>query len=121
MMVLMMIEDMLADLGCDSVTSAATVDQALALIAAQKFDVATLDVNLNGSDSYAIADALVAQGVPFAFSTGYGDHGLRNDHRGRPILKKPFGTSDFTRILQELMSEASSSAPPASLEQASGF
>ena len=33
--VLMMIEDMLADLGCESVISAATVDKALALIDAQ--------------------------------------------------------------------------------------
>ena len=49
MLVLMMIEDMLADLGCESVTAAATVDQALALIDAQVFDAAMLDMNLNGS------------------------------------------------------------------------
>jgi CheY-like chemotaxis protein len=35
MLVLLMIEDMLADLGCQSVTSAATVDKALALINAK--------------------------------------------------------------------------------------
>ena len=52
MMVLMVTEDMLADLGCESVTAAATVDQALALIEAQGFDAAMLDVNLNGSKSY---------------------------------------------------------------------
>ena len=48
MLVLMMIEDMLADLGCKSVTSAAMVDKALALIDAQTFDFAMLDMNLNG-------------------------------------------------------------------------
>ena len=52
MLVLIMIEDMLADLGCKSVTSAATVDKALALINAQVFDVAMLDMNLNGNDSH---------------------------------------------------------------------
>ena len=71
MMILMMIEDMLADLGCESVTAAATVDQALALIDAQTFDAAMLDMNLNGNKSYAVADALAARGVPFVFSTGY--------------------------------------------------
>ena len=49
MLILMMIEDMLADLGCESVTAAATVDQALALIDAQVFDAAMLDMNLNGN------------------------------------------------------------------------
>ena len=39
MLVLMMIEDMLADLGCKSVTSAATINKALALIVAQAFDL----------------------------------------------------------------------------------
>lgn len=52
MMILMMIEDMLADLGCTAVHSASTVDQALALIKAHHIDAATLDVNLRGTDSY---------------------------------------------------------------------
>ena len=56
MMVLMLIEDMLADLGCESVTVAATVDQALALIDAQVFDAAMLDMNLNGNKSLDVAD-----------------------------------------------------------------
>ena len=48
LLVLMMIEDMLADLGCESVTAAATAHQALALIDTQVFDAAMLDMNLNG-------------------------------------------------------------------------
>jgi hypothetical protein len=44
MLVVMMIEYMLADLGCKSVTSAATVDEALALIDAQVFDAAAMSV-----------------------------------------------------------------------------
>ncbi|WP_245318943.1 response regulator [Mesorhizobium temperatum] len=64
MLVLIMIEDMLADLGCESVTAAATVNQALAVIDAQIFDVAMLDMNLNGCNSYAVAEALGTRGVP---------------------------------------------------------
>ena len=67
MLVLIMIEDMLADLGCKSVTSAATVDKALALIDAQVFDAALLDMNLNGDDSHPVAEALSARGVPFVY------------------------------------------------------
>jgi len=64
MMVLMVTEDMLADLGCESVAVAATVEQALALIDAHGFDAAMLDVNLNGNKSYPVADLLVKRGVP---------------------------------------------------------
>ncbi len=41
--------------------SAATVDKAIALIDAQIFDVAMLDMNLNGDKTYSVADALAAR------------------------------------------------------------
>jgi len=76
MLVLMAIEDMLADLGCTGISVAGSLDKALALIAAKYFDIATLDVNLNGQRSYPAAQALSEAGVPFAFSTGYGEHAV---------------------------------------------
>lgn len=110
MLVLMAIEDMLTDLGCTSVTAAANVDQALAAIDTQSFDLATLDVNLNGHRSYVVAEALDARGVPFAFSTGYGEHGLANDHRHRPVLNKPFNYPQLIKVLTGLLAPAGS--PP---------
>ena len=89
-MVLMLIEEMLADLGCASVTAVATVDRALEAIDAKVFDVAMLDVNLNGTKSYPVADALAARGVPFLFATGYSDHGAKDGYPDRPVLTKPF-------------------------------
>ena len=63
MLILMKIEDMLADQGCRSM-SAGNVEQAITLILAERFDTAMLDVNLNGEKSYAVADAMtVRQGV----------------------------------------------------------
>ena len=102
MLVLMMIEDMLADLGCKSVTSAATVDKALALIDAQAFDFAMLDINLNGSDSQPVAEALAARGVPIVYSTGNTDHGSRDGYADRPVLRKPFKYEDLVAILTRL-------------------
>lgn len=52
LLLVMMIEDMLADLGCEAVTTAETVDEALALIDAHIFDAAMLDMNLNGDTSH---------------------------------------------------------------------
>lgn len=90
MMVLFMIEDILADLGCKTVSTAATVDQALALLEAQTFDVAMLDSNLNGTRSDPIADALDARGVPFFFATGYSNLATKDGYSDRHVLKKPF-------------------------------
>jgi len=103
MLVLMNIEDMLADLGCESVSAAATVDQALALIDAHSFDAAMVDVNLGGTKSYAVADALSTRGVPFVFSTGYSGQSLSDAHRDRPVLGKPYCNAELAEALTRLL------------------
>jgi CheY-like chemotaxis protein len=103
MLVLMMIEDMLADLGCKSISTAATVDKALALIAARDFDAAMLDMNLNGRDSHSVAEALVAKGVPFIYSTGNGGPDVKEGYPDRPVLKKPFKYEDLVELLTRLV------------------
>lgn len=108
-LLVMMIEDMLADLGCKSVSSAATVDQALALIATQAFDVAMLDVNLNGKDSHPVAEALSSRGIPFFYATGNTAQSLREGYAGRPLLRKPFRQEDLTAILARLQGQGPSS------------
>lgn len=103
MLVLLNVEDMLADLGCTSVSAAATADQALALIAAQAFDAAMVDVNLDGIQSYPVADALAARGVPFVFSTGYSGESLDDGYRDRPVLGKPYREADLVEVLTRLL------------------
>src|SRR5665213_2757687 len=103
MLVLMMAEDMLADLGCEAVTSAATVNQALALIETEVFDAALLDMNLGGDKSFPVADALAARRVPFIFATGYTGQDMREGYRDRPVLKKPFRYEDLTGVLSRLL------------------
>ncbi len=106
MLVLMMIEDMLADLGCESVTTAATTDKAITLIGSQVFDAAMLDVNLNGKTSRAVADVLAARGVPFLFSTGYSGDAMSDGHRERAVLKKPFKYEELAEALRRLLDAA---------------
>ena len=103
MLILMTIEDMLADLGCKCVIAAATVDKALDLVDAQTFDVAMLDVNLNGNNSFPVANTLAARGIPFLFSTGYSDHNLREGYPDRPVLRKPFHHNELVAILRRLL------------------
>jgi CheY-like chemotaxis protein len=101
LLVLMMIEDILADLGCESVVAAATVEKALAAIDAQVIDLAMLDMNLNGDTNPAVAEALAARGIPFVYSTG---NGGPNGYRDRPVLKKPFRNEELVEMLTRLLS-----------------
>lgn len=103
MLVLLNIEDMLADHGCTSVSAAANADQALSLIAAQAFDAAIVDLNLDGTKSYRVADALVARGVPFLFSTGYSGESLDDRYRDRPVLGKPYREAQLVETLTRLL------------------
>jgi CheY-like chemotaxis protein len=114
MMVLLLIEEMLADVGCESVTTAATVDQALALVQGRVFDVAMLDVNLNGQKSYPVADALVAREVPFLFATGYTEQVMKEGYLDRPVLKKPFKFEELVEVLTRLASRerVTTAVPP---------
>ena len=103
MLVMMGIEDMLTDLGCTAISLAGTIDRALELIAANDFDCATLDVNLNGQRSYQVATALAERGIPFAFSTGYGEHGVGEGFGDRPVLTKPFGNHQLMAVVTNLL------------------
>lgn len=102
MFIRMAIEDMLADLGCESVTATGAADTALALLDGQVFDAALLDMNLNGGSSQTVAEALAARGVPIIFATGNrGD--VWDGFRECAVLRKPFQYAELVEILTGLL------------------
>ena len=107
MMVLMFIEGALADGGCEYIAAAATVDEALSLLGELHFDVAVLDVKLDGGDSFPVADALAACGTPFLFATGYGGGGIAECYRDRPLLSKPFRSERLVETISQLLADKS--------------
>ena len=102
MLLLMTIEDVLADLGCETVISASTVDKAIGRIDRQVFDAAVLDMNLNGTSSHAVAEALAARGVPFVVATGNRDD-MWDGFRDRAVVRKPFKYDELVEILMRLL------------------
>jgi len=102
MMVSMLIEDMLVELGCEVVGPVSRLDEAMQLAKDADLDCAVLDVNLGGQPIFPLADLLRERGAPFAFATGYGDAGLREVDRNSPVLQKPFREGDLARVLGEL-------------------
>jgi CheY-like chemotaxis protein len=103
LMIRMLLEDMLAQLGYEVTASATRVEEAVQAATSADFDVAIIDANLEGQPVSAVADALVARGMPFLFATGYGQRGLPEHHRDRPILKKPFQIESLRDILDQVL------------------
>jgi len=114
MLVMLNIQGMLADLGCESVILASTVDEALLLLDTADFDAAMLDVNLNGERSFPVADALGRRGVPYMFSSGYGIMSLPAAYRDRPLLAKPYGDDELAEMFARLLANGPSRAVAAS-------
>ena len=99
-------EDIANRLGAASVTTAATVEGALEFIDAARPTVAMLDINLGDRHSYPIADRLAEVGVPFIFATGYGEQANPPiEHRGRPIVQKPYTLENVARAFDSLIGE----------------
>src|ERR1700743_2182895 len=84
--VALFLEDLLAELGYDVAGVASRVDEAMAR--ESDYHLAVLDVHLNGKPVFEFADRLAARGTPFLFATGYGERGIPERHRGRPVLQK---------------------------------
>ena len=102
MLIGMLLEDMLTDLGHEVAAVVPRLKDALAAVERETYDMAVLDVHLHGESAFPVAEALIAKGVPFVFATGYGERGLPENYRGRPVLQKPFAKDDLERVLQTL-------------------
>ena len=90
-LVAMLLETILADLGCDVVGPESNIEDGLNVASGTApLDAALLDVNVAGQEIFPVAEALKARGVPFVFTTGYGEAGLPEHWRGNPTVQKPF-------------------------------
>ena len=103
LMIRMLLEDMLGELGYTVAAEAGRIDEALQAAKTADFDLAILDVNLDGEPVSPVADALAARGTPFVFATGYGERGLPEPYRDRPMLKKPFQMDGLKEMLQNAL------------------
>jgi len=99
-MIRMLLEGMLTDLGHTVAAEAGGIDEAVALAKKETFDVAVLDVNLNGHPVTPVVEILVERGVPFIFASGYGQRGVPEVYRAIPTLQKPFQADALARAIE---------------------
>jgi CheY-like chemotaxis protein len=105
-------------LGVEVVGPAASVDEALVLVANDRgrLDGAVLDINLRNERVYPVADLLAARGVPFAFTTGYDDVVIPRAYACAPRWEKPVDKAQLVRWLSntgmtEMMRQRSQASP----------
>jgi CheY-like chemotaxis protein len=102
-MIRMMVTDMLVDLGHSIAAEAGEIDEALRLAESADFDLAILDVNVNGRTIEPVARAVERRKLPLLFSTGYSVDALPESFRGRPALQKPFRIDTLQSAIDEVL------------------
>jgi DNA-binding response OmpR family regulator len=102
-LVAMLIEDMLVNLGFEVVGPAMRLQLALKLAREENFDFAVLDINLAGELSFPVAYALRERGIPFIFATGYGSKGLNERFQEVMTLQKPFESHQLAHAISTVL------------------
>ena len=91
-------EQILMELGAAKVEIASTLADAEQLAKNGRFDVAMLDVNINGEVSFPLAESLRRRGVPVIFATGY-------EMKNQPFpesamcVTKPYSSDNLLEVL----------------------
>jgi DNA-binding response OmpR family regulator len=102
-LIAMMMRDWLAELGCETLGPAQTVQAALALIESNPPNAAILDICVGKEDCFPVADRLQDQAIPFAFSTGRAGDNIACRHQTAPRLSKPFDFDAVRGVISKLL------------------
>jgi CheY-like chemotaxis protein len=103
MLVALLIEELLADLGCSTLGPCGSLGKALEAAQTGTFDLAVLDVNLGGEMVYPVAEALAERHIPFLFLSGYGDEAVPPGHAEWKVCAKPFKADYLAEMLSAVV------------------
>jgi CRP-like cAMP-binding protein/CheY-like chemotaxis protein len=110
------VEEFVRDCGYTVAGAAPSVERGLALIARNAVDGAVLDIDLAGTASFPMCQALAAKGVPFLFLSAYSVNTIVPDEFSKALhLTKPLVAADLKSALQMLVG-----APPDSAATPAG-
>ncbi len=99
----MMLSEMMYDLGHVVVAEAGSLAAARPLAETAEFDLAILDINIDGFNIQPIAEIIERRGLPFLFVSGYGAAGLPETFRDRPVLDKPCSFQNLKQSVDLLL------------------
>jgi DNA-binding response OmpR family regulator len=100
----MMLVEMVEHLGHKVIGEAGRIDEGRSLAETQEYDLAILDINLQGFNVQPIAEAVRSRGLPLLFLSGYGSNGAPVGFKGAPILEKPCTPDKLKRMIDAVLS-----------------
>lgn len=108
-------EEMLRELGAANVTVVSTFEDAEKVIGEVNFDLALLDVNLNGRKSFPLADLLGKKNTPVVFGTGYNlmARQMEGFKTGGVCVTKPYSSSSLQKGLLTVLQQKPGHQPGA--------
>jgi two-component system, response regulator PdtaR len=101
----LLIEETLHSVGCSMLGPFTNLALALQAARQEEFDLAILDINLQGEMVYPLADDLIERGIPFVFLTGYGPTDLPERYRPLPRVHKPYDERALVQGLECIVRE----------------
>lgn len=106
-LIALVLQDMLEELGWEVVGPASTLAEARTLADdTESYDLALLDVRLNGETVFPVAERIVAAGRPIIFATGSGGDDLPSSIRASSVLGKPYAAQTVERAILKAIDEA---------------
>ncbi|MHB1207305.1 MAG: response regulator [Rhodospirillaceae bacterium] len=100
----LMLEENLRDSGWDVVGPMASLSDLQQAVAAEQFDVAVLDVNLNGS---MVFPALETIRQPVILVTGYGQQAIQRGAKVAAVLAKPYDYEVLEILIRDCLRKES--------------
>jgi CheY-like chemotaxis protein len=96
-------EEILREIGAETVDIVGNMDQAIEAINGGHYDCAMLDVNLGEQMSFDFARLLMERGIAFGFVSGYSDtQDFPNELQNVPLLVKPFNEGAMLDFLNRI-------------------
>jgi DNA-binding NtrC family response regulator len=101
------LEDALTEAGFEVIGVVARADKVRCLLQETTPDAAVMDLNLAGSSSVPLVEALVALHIPVVIVTGYGRAGLPAHLQHVEVISKPFDSRALVGTLRTVLSNQS--------------
>jgi CheY-like chemotaxis protein len=92
-------------MGATVIGPVSSVPQALAMLREQRIDAAVLDIDLQGTKAFMVADALMERRIGFVFASGYDDIMIPERFSGVIRCGKPAKAADVADALGRVCAE----------------
>lgn len=104
MLLALMLEDLLMDTGY-RVVHADTLAIAFELVERDHFDVAILDINLEGAEVFPLAARLRELRIPFVFASASDLSRIGPEFRQYPMIAKPYTIGQVEQSLNKVLAD----------------